>query len=65
MITQLYIRFPEFMHLLAGSLYSLTNFSIYLLYTLVTTILLSSEFGFLFYFIPFHFLTVQCSLWDF
>ena len=59
MITELYFRVPEFIHLLTGSLSSLTNISIYLLYPLITTILLSCEFSFLFHFISFFDCSVQ------
>ena len=58
-ITELYFRVPEFIHLLTGSLSSLTNISIYLLYPLITTILLSCEFSFLFHFISFFDCSVQ------
>ena len=57
---ELYIKFPEFINLLTGSLYSLTNISIYLLYLPITTILLSSEFSF---FISLHFISFfDCSV---
>ena len=52
-ITKLYLKSPEFIHLITGSLYSLTNISISLPYPqpLVNTILSSFEFGLVFFLI--------------